>query len=326
MVMFQLTWEIPEDTAGTFNSYHIYSSSNLNGPYVAVDSIFNYNQNTYTHIGASCQQAPLYYFIKSRSGCFGQVFSPPLDTVQTIFVTIGPATGNNYTVSWNALHTPPLASSYPFYRVFKQVDNGPWIQVATTSNLSYDDSFLNCSANINYRVDLQDSLGCVSSSNIDSVTFTNSVAPPNMGLDSASVDLTSQLTQLGWSPSVDTDVDRYVILQEINGVLTPIDTVYGYNVNTYLNNNSNPGSGFEVYGIAAIDSCDNMGNASVLHQTVYVTYEVNGCLGKVDLNWTPYLGFTSVSEYQIYVKYDTQPYALAATCAQDQYINLLMPI
>lgn len=309
----QLTWEIPEDTAGTFNSYHIYASSNLNGPYVAVDSIFNYNQNTYTHVGASCQQAPIYYFIKSRSGCFGQVFSPPLDTVQTIFVTIGPSTGNNYTVSWNALHTPPLASSYPFYRVFKQVDNGPWVQVTTTSNLSYNDSFLNCSANINYRVDLQDSLGCVSSSSIDSVTFTNTSPPPNMGLDSASVDLTSQLTQLGWTPSVDTDVDRYVILQEINGVLTPIDTVFGYNITSYLNMNSSPGSGYEVYGIAAIDSCDNMGSAAILHQTTYLTYEINGCLGKVDLNWTPYLGFTSVSEYQIYVKYDTQPYTLAAT-------------
>lgn len=307
-----LTWEIPLDTAGTFNSYHVYGSPNLNGPYLVIDSIFNYNQNTYTHLGAGCQQAPMYYFVRSRSGCFGKVLTPPKDTLQTIFVNIGAAVGNNYTVSWNALNTPPLSSSYPFYRVFKRVDSGPW-QVSTTPNLFFDDSFLNCSATINYRVELQDSLGCVSSSNIDSVIFTNNVPPANMDLDSVSVDLASQLTQLGWSPSLDTDVDRYIILQEINGVLTPIDTIFGYNNTSYLNLNSNPGNGPEIYGIAALDSCDNFGNASLLHHSIYLTHQVNGCLGKVDLAWSPYFGFNGISNYLIYVKKDNQPYTLAAT-------------
>jgi hypothetical protein len=307
-----LTWEIPLDTAGTFNSYHVYGSPNLNGPYLVIDSIFNYNQNTYTHIGAGCQQAPMYYFVRSRSGCFGKVLTPPKDTLQTIFVNIGAAVGNNYTVSWNALNTPPLSSSYPFYRVFKRVDSGPW-QVSTTPNLFFDDSFLNCSAAIKYRVELQDSIGCVSSSNIDSVIFTNNVPPVNMNLDSVSVDLASQLTQLGWSPSLDTDVDRYIILQEINGVLTPIDTIFGYNNTSYLNLNSNPGNGPEIYGIAALDSCDNFGNASLLHHSIYLTHQVNGCLGKVDLAWSPYFGFNGISNYLIYVKKDNQPYTLAAT-------------
>ena len=307
-----LTWEIPLDTAGTFNSYHVYASPNLNGPYTVIDSIFNYNQNTYTHLGAGCQQAPLYYFVRSRSGCFGKVLTPPKDTLQTIFVNIGAAVGNNYSVTWNALHTPPLSSSYPFYRIFKQVDNGPW-QVSTTPNLFFDDSFLNCSADINYRVELQDSLGCVSSSNIDSVTFLNNAPPPNMNLDSVSVVLSSQLTQLGWSPSLDTDVNRYIVLQEINGLLTPIDTVFGYNNTSFLNLNSNPGNGSEVYGIAALDSCDNLGNASLLHHSIYLTHKVNGCLGKVDLAWTPYFGFSGISNYLIYVKQDNQPYTLAAT-------------
>jgi hypothetical protein len=309
----ELSWEIPQDTAGTFNSYHIYSSSNLNGPYAVIDSIFNYNQSTYTHIGAGCQQAPLYYYIRSRSGCFGKVLTPAKDTLQTLFVTIGAAVGNNYTVSWNALHTPPLASSYPVYKVFKQVDNGPWIQVTSTSNLSYSDSFLNCTASINYRVELQDSLPCISSSNIDSVVFVNNVPPPDLSLDSASVVLVDQLTQLGWTPSVDLDVDRYLILQEINGVLTVIDTVFGYNSSSYLNINSNPGGGPEVYGIAAMDSCDNVGNASFLHHTVYLDYEINGCLGKVDLNWTAYFGFSNISNYLVYVKQDNLPYSLVAT-------------
>jgi hypothetical protein len=133
-----------------------------------------------------------------------------------------------------------------------------------------------------------------------------------MNLDSVSVDLASQLTQLGWSPSLDTDVDRYIILQEINGVLTPIDTIFGYNNTSYLNLNSNPGNGPEIYGIAALDSCDNFGNASLLHHSIYLTHQVNGCLGKVDLAWSPYFGFNGISNYLIYVK-DNQPYTLAAT-------------
>jgi hypothetical protein len=197
--------------------------------------------------------------------------------------------------------------------VFKQIDNGPWIQVATVSNLFYNDSLINCSAAINYRVALQDSLGCVSSSNIDSTVFTNNVPPPKMAFDSVSVVVASQLTQLGWSPSLDNDVDRYIILQEINGVLTPIDTVYGLNNTSYLNLNSAPGNGAEIYGIAALDSCDNMGSASLLHHTIYLTYQVNGCLGKADLTWSPYFGFSGINNYLIYVKQDNQPYALAAT-------------
>lgn len=309
----ELTWEIPEDTAGTFNSYHVYASPNLGGPYIVIDSIFTYNQNAYTHVGAGCQQTSMYYFVRSRSGCFGKVLTPPKDTLQTIFVNIGAAVGNNYTVSWNALHTPPLSSSYPFYRIFKQTDNGPWIQVATTSDLFYNDSFLNCAAAINYRVDLQDSLGCISSSNIDSVIFLNNAPPSNMNLDSASVDIATQQVQLGWTPSADTDVNRYIILQEINGVLTPIDTVYGYNNTSYFNVNSNPANGSEVYGIAALDSCNNLGNASMLHHTIFLSHEVNGCLGKVDLAWSAYFGFSDVSSYSIYVKQDAQPFVLAAT-------------
>ena len=90
----QLTWDLPIDTDLTYNSYHIYTAANLNGPYTVIDSIFNYNTTTYTHVGAAADVASRYYFVKSRSGCFGQVYAPALDTVQTIFVSIGTPVNN----------------------------------------------------------------------------------------------------------------------------------------------------------------------------------------------------------------------------------------
>ncbi|MCC6253074.1 MAG: gliding motility-associated C-terminal domain-containing protein [Bacteroidia bacterium] len=309
----ELTWEIPEDTASTFNSYHIYSATSPNGPYTIVDSVFNYNQSTYTHVGAGANTGSRYYFVKTRSGCLGKVLVPALDTLQTIYLDIGPASNNNYTVTWNALHTPPLSSSYPFYRLYKKINNGPWTQVTTTSNFSYDDNFVNCHVLVKYRVELQDSLGCISTSNVDSALFTKTTPPPDLALDSASVILSNQLVCLGWAPSTDNQVYAYLIMQEINGNLVPIDTVYGLNNTSYINNNASPGNGPEIYGIAPIDSCNNVGNITVLHHTIFLTKDINSCLGKADLIWSPYFGFSGISKYLIYVKEDNQPYQLAAT-------------
>lgn len=309
----QLTWDLPDNSAGTFNSYHIFSASNMNGPYTIVDSIFTYNQNTYTHVSAGAQQNSRFYFIRSRSGCFGKIFAPALDTLQTIKLSIGPAVNNNYTVSWNPLHQPPLTSSYPNYKVFKQVNNDPWLQVATTPSLNYNDNFTTCSTVVKFRVELQDSLGCSSVSSTDSSVFINNTPPDIMALDSASVILSNQWVQLGWTPSANIAVTRYVILKEINGVFTPIDTVYGNNITSYVDTNANPGLHPEVYAIAPLDSCNNTGSASIMHHTIFLTYKLNACLGKVDLAWSPYVGFNGIDSYQIYVKKGNQPYSLATT-------------
>src|SRR5690606_5839103 len=84
----QITWVVPPDPDNVFNSYHILTSDNLNGPYTVVDSIFNFNQDSYTHLGADANSQTRYYQIRSRSGCGGIIFSPPTNTIQTIFLQV----------------------------------------------------------------------------------------------------------------------------------------------------------------------------------------------------------------------------------------------
>ncbi|HLG02865.1 MAG TPA: hypothetical protein VI731_04680, partial [Bacteroidia bacterium] len=62
-----LTWDQPADTGGTFNSYHIFTSTSSTGPFTAIDSVFNYNQLTYTHTGANANASPVYYYVTTRS-------------------------------------------------------------------------------------------------------------------------------------------------------------------------------------------------------------------------------------------------------------------
>ncbi len=308
-----LTWETPLDTAGTFNSYHVFSSASPTGPFTELDSIFVYNQTTYTHSGASCDVAPRYYFVKSRSGCMGMVYAPAIDTLETIFVSTSAVVNNQFTVDWNPLHTPLLPSSFSTYRVYKQIDGGAWVLIATTGNISLVDSIVTCSAQYAYRVELEDTQGCISSSNVSIGAFVNNEVPADMELDSVSVVAASQLTTLGWQASADGDVVAYIIMQEINGVLTAIDTVQGRLNTAYTNANSNPDAGSEIYAIMAMDSCNNVGRNGNPHHTIFLAYIVNACKGEIKLDWSAYIGFGAVGTYRVYVKQDVQPYSLATT-------------
>jgi len=98
-----LNWSIPADTTQSFDSYHIYTSNYPNGPFTVLDSIFTYTQTSYTYWAADGQTVPHYYYLKSRSGCSGDVYSNPGNTaVFWIFNDVPPVeSGGNDLLYWN---------------------------------------------------------------------------------------------------------------------------------------------------------------------------------------------------------------------------------
>jgi len=76
-----LQWSLPVNTCGTFVSYDIYFSSNLNGPYTLLTSISNPLSKSWLHTGANGNTQVWYYYMRSNYNCpaYNQISSDTLD-------------------------------------------------------------------------------------------------------------------------------------------------------------------------------------------------------------------------------------------------------
>lgn len=310
----QLSWLPIPNLVNTFNSYQIYSSTSLSGPYTVVDSIFNINASSYTYSGAGANNQSIYYFIKTRSGCDGIILSPAIDTVQSIYLSVtDPNNGANAQLNWNALHAPALPTTSPRYLIFKEYPLGTWALIDSTQLLSYSDPLVICSDSINYRVEVDDASGCTSSSNIDGRLFQNLTPPSIVVMDTVSVDAAGHAV-MAWQPGPSADAVGYIIYQNIGGNFVPIDTVFGYNNTTYTNPLSNASAGVETYAIAAFDSCGGYGNYGLPHNTISVKAGVDPCTGEAVLTWNTYQNMQGgVANYIIYQNQNGGPYTQLAT-------------
>src|SRR4029078_7371304 len=106
-----LTWIPPVDTGLSFSSYHIFYSSSAGGPFIEVDSIFNYSATSSLHATANANTTNVYYYVESRTNC-GVQYSMPSDTLEGIKLNVT-AIGNNSIayLQWNAAHVPLLPTS-----------------------------------------------------------------------------------------------------------------------------------------------------------------------------------------------------------------------
>jgi gliding motility-associated-like protein len=180
-----LTWEPPPDTSGSFNSYHIYSSTSPSGPFNAVDSIFSYTQTTYTDSGANANASPLYYYIQTRSGCAGAFYTPAIDTLSTMMLSASLPGNGTVQLSWNPLGVPNPATASNTYLIYREYPQGTWTLVDSTGLFYYNDTIKICNDTLRYRIDMYDSLGCFSVSSIDTVYTNNADFLTHAGTDTA---------------------------------------------------------------------------------------------------------------------------------------------
>jgi gliding motility-associated-like protein len=173
-----LNWIKPfdKDTQNTFYNYQIYYSTNQNGPYTIVDSIFNPNTLSYTHTGINAQSQPLYYYLLTRSGCNGDSISTETDTLSTIYLNSSLGVNNNDTLTWNNPITPLLSTHIQKYYIYKQYPIGSsWILLDSTNVTNLVDTTNGnlCEAEIAYKVVMYDSSGCGLISSIDTIRWDN---------------------------------------------------------------------------------------------------------------------------------------------------------
>ena len=295
-----LSWLTPPDPNGTFNGYLIYSSAAAAGPYTLVDSVLLYNQTVYTHIGANANVARVYYYIQTRSGCFGLVQSPPTDTISSIFLNVTNPGNGTASLFWNPIASPNISSSTGIYSIYQEYPIGVWTLIKSTSNLSLIDSILICNVSLNYKVQIADNSGCISESSIDGGAFQNVIVPNIPIVDTLSVDDFNNAL-IAWDKNPAPDVIAYVVYIFNGSAWIPIDTVFGINNTSYNYLLSNAGIGVEKFRLAAFDSCGNISPLGTIYSTMFLSSIPKICDRSVILNWTNYTNLgNGLANYRIY--------------------------
>ncbi|MBE0641040.1 MAG: hypothetical protein IH599_03335, partial [Bacteroidales bacterium] len=326
-----LSW-LPPDTSvikNLFDSYHIYTSTNINGPYIVVDSVYGYNTTTYTHVGANANNLPRFYYVKTRSGCGGKQYSAPSDTLRAMSINVTNIGNNTAQLLWNPIHTPLPPSSSGIYQVYLEDDNGNWDLVGTTTSLSFLHQVPSACGLLNYRVALYDSSGCTSWSTIDNDMFRNAYPPE---LRCVSTDLDGIVT-LTWTMPTDSitinNFTSYHILHSLNpgGPFIVIDSVTDVNLNTYNHTWANGNSTINYYAMVTNVDCDGpfaSGNSDTLRNIVLSVSNTTNQSGAISWNHPriPLLP-TQSTWYQVYREFPAGVWMLMDSTEQLSFEDTL---
>lgn len=314
----------------SFDSYKIYRATSLAGPYTLVGSTTT--DDIYDTVFTDLTVVPgteYFYEVRTASGCFNYE-SPPSNILKTIALDLN----NNVTaglaeLSWDSLaitsQFPPTATRTIFIeREIQSINPGVWERIDTINGgLDWDQSVFVCSDSVNFRVGFEDSSGCVSYSWLAGSVFDDLFPPAQVTMVQASVDNVSRQPYLTWDVSPSFDVNRYIIYRVDTSTVPPsqfvIDTVRGYTNTYWLDGLSgqDPYAASLVYGVAAMDSCGNLGLMSNVFNTVYLEADMNECISSMELAWNHYKGWgNGIRSYRI-MRQDgpAAPFALLDTMA-----------
>ncbi len=306
-----ITWDVPKDTNNTFTNYQVWNSTSKTGVYANAATILSKKQNTTTIIGANANILPIYFYMVTNTSSGP---SPSSDTLESIFLSLI-NTGGIAKLSWNAMSVPLPATSTGWYKIYREYPKYVWSLLDSTKGLSFNDTIYICHATLNYKIEIADSSGCESVSNITGGTFTNNnTVPQTPILDTVSV-TPSGGTSISWGKGSTKDIIGYIIYRYINGKYVPIDTVYGINSTYWYYANPAADSGSQTFYVAAIDSCNNTSPYSPGQSTIYLTQTPDSCIHNNTLSWTKFVNILlpGIGHYKLYRSFNAGPFTLLAT-------------
>ena len=315
-----VTWDAGGTNPGDFYSWYVFHSTNSNGPFTAIDSIFFYNDTNTFHGAANAANNPAYYFIvfKSNSGA-PDIFS---DTIRAIGLNLSNPGSGYATLSWNATHYPLIGTHSPYYLIYREYPAGILTLIdsvdARTAPIPmiYADTITICDDTIKYRVEVRDVSGCTSVSYLRADRFADRIPPAVPVIDSVSVDASGHAI-VSWFVDPANDTRAYVILQY--PAHSVVDTVYGRN-STTLSTTIDATIASRSFEILAIDSCNNQTQPSPLvHSTIYLNAIFDACSRSGILNWTAYDFWGLPPNYYIYSSVNGGPETLLDSTTQTFY-------
>ena len=278
--------------------YSVFHSDNPNGPFIFLDSIM-YPINTYIHNNSNANITSQYYYISSHSSCASE--SLPSDTLKSIYLNVSPINGDTEAdMNWNSIHFPDLITSLD-YNILALNSLGSWINVGTTSNNNFIFPAQTCNSFQSLYVELPDLSGCSSISSINGAILKDTIRPDNPIINNVSVDVNGNSIITWTSSSTDVDVYAIYILDEFGSWIT-LDSIYGFNNNTYIYNSSNAVNVSETFSLRSLDSCGNSSVRSIEHNSINLKYYFDACDLSIKFNWNDYINIKNgLSHYNIII-------------------------
>lgn len=315
-----VNWDKNNLTGALFQEYYVYHSTAPGGPFTRIDSVFIFNVTTYTHLTANANNNAAYYYIAFHpNDGSADLLS---DTIQAIHLNVTKV-GGYANLTWNPTHVPPLATNNPFYKIYREYPAGIFTLIDSIDSRTasfpflYSDQISICADTVKYRIEVQDSSGCRSVSNVEGNYFTDSQAPTRPVIDSVSVDASGNAI-ISWFPVTEPDTRAYIILQNIGGVWLNVDTVYGMNSSVYYS--SIPATTkSESFQVVAMDSCINRSAQSDFHSSIFLQGSFNLCQRSVLLSWSGYGYWGSTPSYEVWVSVNGAQEILAGTTTTTSY-------
>jgi gliding motility-associated-like protein len=289
-------WIAPVDTGINFDYFVVYHSTNINGPFTAIDTVNSYGVNNY--VDGNQTTGGNYYYMRTRGGC--ELLSGPSDTISLIEMTLTPLPPTNSSVadlSW----TPHNASATGVYfQIWRRVFlSGTWSLVDSTTSLSYMDSVDICSSDLEYQIRINGK--CYSTT--DHAIFSDQTNNEVLVMDSVTVNGSQAI--LSWQPSTSEDVIAYLVMYFDPGLgaYVPIDTLPLSTAMPYSWSGSVANTRAEQYVVVTLDSCVNQSSevqATPL-KSIHLDVYADPCAGTTSLRWNDYLTFTGGAEYDVLV-------------------------
>ena len=323
-----LDWLPATAGGGIFVEYQLFCLQS--GP-TPIATFSNINANSFTHAGAAGNVSAKDYYVATISDCNSVFEVRYSDTISSIFLEINDLGDGRVFVEWNPTHNPQFSGEDLNYNILREYPAGTW-QVRKAipfGQFNYRDTIDICSAFINYQIEVSNSAGCKSVSNIEGGQFQDIINPYIPIVSYVTVDTMNQNATVFWNQNQSTDTYGYIILKLVNGFWENIDTVYGIGTTSYIDYGSIEDVQSETYAVAAFDSCivSNIppnyqtSAASQSHSTIFLESQVSICDLKLTLYWTSYAGWTGsqiIDRYEVILKKGSGNYEVISSLTPDK--------
>ncbi|NQX92650.1 MAG: fibronectin type III domain-containing protein, partial [Flavobacteriales bacterium] len=308
-----LNWEAPSDPNGEFVNYEVFQYLPGIETSTQIGTVGNINTTNFTHLLAGGDLSASCYYVITNYNNGTLQSSASSDTICSMLLDVSASiTPGFVTLGWNTTHLGDYTTTNE-YQVLVEFPAGVWTTAGTVPfgqpyNV-FEYEVTECSALLNFQIQLQGNGGCFFTSNIDGDLFTddNDAAAPV--INAVSVDSLLGDAILSWTPSISDDLAGYIVYECINGFTFSIDTIWDPTATSYTNTASTANIQVEGYTIAAFDDCLEMGEpdpgpaAPACHETILLSSLWSACQTSVELSWNPYQFWTNgVEEYRIYAQ------------------------
>jgi gliding motility-associated-like protein len=298
---------VPPTDSTNFLYYSVYWANNYTGPFTEfATGMSTCNTDCFDGLDPIVHN---YYFIRSN---FSGGIQYNSDTLAVMHSTISNPGDGTAIITWTPDPYNPLPStSDQYFTVYKKTPYDFDFMfagiIAANNQHTFKDTIMVCNDEIKYRVQIQNQMStagskCRNSSTVSSGIYQNTIAPLIPTLTKVTVDENTNLINLEWLSSSNTDVNSYVIFHSGTpiGTWQPIDTVWG-RLNTTWADNLNLPNLTNNYRISARDSCGLASAMTINYQSnMLLTSNIDFCHYNVTLSWTPYVNMTNgLNHYEV---------------------------